>query len=65
MTKMCRKTGHKITWEEYVEWKAETPLSLQQISSLIESGQTDLIPNNKVIPEGLHVRLALRCASLC
>ena len=31
-------------------------LSFAEISALIESGQTHLIPNNEVIPQGLNVR---------
>jgi len=38
------------------ETEASRPLSFQQITELIKSGQTHLIPNNKVIPEALHVR---------
>lgn len=81
-------TGHKVTWESYLEWKKshssvpDTPmavggdnmeasvtttispedrghlaqLTFQQITDLINSGQTHLIPNNKIIPEALHVK---------
>ena len=31
-------------------------LSFAEISALIESGQTHLIPNNEIIPQGLNVR---------
>ncbi|KAF8581828.1 hypothetical protein K439DRAFT_199622 [Ramaria rubella] len=30
------------------------PLSFQQITDLIKTGQTHLIPNNRVVPEALH-----------
>lgn len=38
----------------------QKPLTFAEISALIESGQTDLIPNNKQIPVGTNVRLFCR-----
>lgn len=80
-----RTTGHKVTWENYLEWRRSHPsatpdnvmispeqgsgttssgpeeqanlaqLTFQQITDLINAGQTHLIPNNRVIPEAIHV----------
>jgi hypothetical protein len=38
---------------------AEAVLSFAQLQALIESGQTHLIPNNRIVPDGLNVRTLL------
>ena len=49
------------------EQEISTQLTFQQITDLINRGQTHLIPNNKVIPEALHVSIfcVVTLASQC
>jgi len=65
-----RKANVSITWEDVkrdddidapADNADETPLTFAQLSELIQSGQTHLIPNNKEIPEGTNVCPFLNC----
>lgn len=41
--------------EGEADGEEEEPMSFAEISALIQSGKTHLIPNNKPIPEGVNV----------
>ncbi|EJD52041.1 hypothetical protein AURDEDRAFT_181596 [Auricularia subglabra TFB-10046 SS5] len=61
----CRRTGHTVTRAGYRRYKdaqhvssnaAQEPRqpSFAEIVELVKAGQTHLVPNNKVVPEGLN-----------
>jgi hypothetical protein len=45
--------------DDDVSQQPERVLTFAELKALIESGREDLIPNNKVIPDALNVRLAI------
>lgn len=60
LLRLHRITGSAISWEDVQATSSDEPrpLTFAEISELIQTGQTHLIPNNKEIPGGTNVSIS-------